>query len=518
MPAPTDGAPAPESPQSPVLSPSSPAPAAGEDEADDMSGIDEGLEYVSEEESEGGRWDQFIGDGPPEWEGPGTLHQAQPSDTTPPTQSQLPAGAPVAQPAIAAAPAETAPQIATQAFQNHQVPPHLAPHPRTTMLLGQTYTERQLAVIDAAVLALLSTGLTPEFVFGLLNGDSRAFWASVPGPKLLFFLSYFRSNGNVPPETITLIKETLRDYLPAELHDKFQVYTSDIGNNTSNGSPQPFLFAAANPAAFVAIRTAVEALKVQKVLSTPKATLVFLGVRAPPSSFVGLYGGLYLDESDASRAIVIRLLSTHLRSWRDLQVWLGSDPAHHDAVPVGMMAGGVVDWIASTLSAFPLRIVDRGTSEVIWRIHTATFSTSQAVMDRFARMLKTVRIQALEISGVSSFKRNNFNCGACRGRDHPTGLCPLKSAPGFFDLDPNPHTAPPTVAAIVTPTVANDDDFIPGLHVAPNTNASRGHFTSSPSHRGRGSHGSRGGQGSYRGRGAARGNTHSRGSHRGSWH
>ncbi|KAF6748281.1 hypothetical protein DFP72DRAFT_1146541 [Ephemerocybe angulata] len=245
----------------------------------------------------------------------------------------------------------------------------------------------------------------------------------------------------------------------------------------------------------------------RKVRYCPAHSL--LPVRALPLDFVGVLGDVHLDDSEASRGTVVKLLTTFLTNSRDLQVWLGADRNRYDAVPVGLVPHGIVKWITDSITTSPISVTERGNTEIVWRIGVRAFSTSQACMRAFCIHLKSLRIQALEISGVAKFKRNNWNCASCRGRDHPTGLCPLKSIPGFFDLDPNPHTTQPApVVSAPPPQPDDDDDFIPGLHAAPNTNQSRGHFTTD--HAARGS-----GRGAFRGRGSTRGHASARGGPRG---
>lgn len=107
-----------------------------------------------------------------------------------------------------------------------------------------------------------------------------------------------------------------------------------------------------------------------------------------------------------------------------------------------------------------------GNSNTEWRIYLTQFSTSQDNLDAVARTFNGVCIQDCNIQGNTTFKQSNQQCNCCRGRDHPSGLCPLKSIPGFFNNNPSPLRSP-TSASVSTP--AKSINAL-GAYAAQNTN------------------------------------------------
>ncbi|KAF6747934.1 hypothetical protein DFP72DRAFT_1146969 [Ephemerocybe angulata] len=515
-----------ETPQSPAFSPPEengyPAVENGQDPSNDA-------EFAAGQVYDEHDWDSILYGDPPQM-GTQPPPPAQTSNAAPPAAAAVVAQAPSVtlpqtqaqqQPQLPQAPPQLVvpPQpilhvvgVAPPApFQGHAIPPHLAVAPRTTTFLGKVIPETALAVIDAVVLTMVAVALFPTDVFATITEATRTFWISVPGPKLLVFVSYLRNGGRVPQQVIERILTALRMLVPDDEAAGLMVYTSEMLGNTAHGSPKPFLLAGAS-------KPTMDALAALKIASTTDITLTMLSVRAPASGWVGTLEKAHLAATEGDT--IIKLISSYIRQWREFHVWLGQVPARYDAIPIGMVQNGAIEWIVGSITVTPLTVLNSftGEPEVVWGVSLTPFSTSQACMDEFRVLTKRIKIHALEISGVCQFKRTDFNCSSCRGRDHPTGLCPLKTVPGFFDHDPNPHTAQnaPT-AETVAPQPANDDDdeFIPGLHAPQNNNLSRGHFTSPA--RGRGGQTPCGGRGQARGRGASRGGYGMQGPYQGGW-
>jgi hypothetical protein len=153
--------------------------------------------------------------------------------------------------------------------------------------------------------------------------------------------------------------------------------------------------------------------------------------------------------------------------------------------------------IASTTLVRALTVNENGGPQTAWGIYIYPPTLDVKLATKFISLAK--ELQYPSIHGYGTAKRTDFQCGICRGRDHPTAACLLKSVTGFFNNDPNPTHPNNLVDPTPNADKPQDEEDDTLFDIPENTNASRGHqtFRAMQTTRGRGATGKtrRGGRG-----------------------
>jgi hypothetical protein len=92
--------------------------------------------------------------------------------------------------------------------------------------------------------------------------------------------------------------------------------------------------------------------------------------------------------------------------------------------------------VASTTRVRALTVNENGGPQIVWGVYIYPPTLDTKLATEFIALAK--EIQYPSVHGHGNAKRTDFQCGVCRGRDHPTTVCPMKNVHGFFNNDPNP--------------------------------------------------------------------------------
>ncbi|KAJ2935710.1 hypothetical protein H1R20_g1385, partial [Candolleomyces eurysporus] len=150
--------------------------------------------------------------------------------------------------------------------------------------------------------------------------------------------------------------------------------------------------------------------------------------------------------------------------------------------------------VASSIEVRALTVNESNGPQIVWRIYIYTPTLDVKLAAEFTALAKD--IQYASVHGYGNAKRTDFQCGLCRGRDHPTVTCPIKAVHGFFNNNPNPSLANSTqeyTSPVSLKTNDNDNDTL--FDIPENNNQSRGHQTLRTMQATRGRGGRRGGRG-----------------------
>ncbi|KAF6745428.1 hypothetical protein DFP72DRAFT_51907 [Ephemerocybe angulata] len=333
-------------------------------------------------------------------------------------------------------------------------------------------------------------GLSPYSILGGLTELTVDTWDEITDASVLILACYDRPSRHADPDTHRKLTERLKEFTTD--NENLQLHTADLEPGYNAATPRPYLCTGAP-------KEQLDALTRRVHWSTPSISFIALPTVLPPSDLVMVLDGFFMEPNEKSEELILSLIGSLLRKSNKLAEWFMKDPEHHDLVPD--TAFDIVDHITSILRVSPITVVKDNASRVLWRVYTLeAFTTSPRAMEEFIAIAKLIRYQGPFVIGVGKAKPTDWQCACCRGRDHPTGLCPLKQIPGVFDLDPNQHRPIQPPPAVDTPETSSMS-IRPSLRpAAPNNNASRGHFTTSHQDQGRGRGRGRG-RGGYAGRG-----------------
>lgn len=336
-------------------------------------------------------------------------------------------------------------------------------------------------------------GNSSRRIFDSITDASLQFLAQLPGATNFFVTAAWQHHGPVTAEFYKTVLSVLRSLTTQ--NDSLRIYESILHPNVNSSLGQPFLVTGLEEAE-------ARALLDLRVLSTPTATLIVTTLDERPTGYLMTIGGLHLDNDERGADIVTRIIKNFFLTptfLRDFNIILGAMPTENLTfarnVPDTEIAGLIID----SIRVSGLSVLDNmGNTSTEWRVYVRKFSVSQDDFDAVARMFNGVCIQDRDAQGSATRKRSDYQCNCCRGKDHPSGLCPLKTVPGFFNNDPSPLRNPTAPATPTTPAASN----ALGAYISQNTNTSRGHWTN--------------GRGSYRGVQSNRGRGRGSGQ-RGGW-
>ncbi|KAI4293577.1 hypothetical protein K525DRAFT_245057 [Schizophyllum commune Loenen D] len=250
-------------------------------------------------------------------------------------------------------------------------------------------------------------------------------------------------------------------------------------------------------------------------LIRPHITLTFIPLDRglhPGETWYTNIDGLGLPDMDAwIQHDILEAIQDILRSD---QVFRAMVIANRDNIPMEIASEDAPDYIVDTIRVCPLRMALPGGTSFNYAIRI--FGTPPT-LDVTAFQQIQAHLYALTYTtayGVGYAHLFDV-CGVCTALDHPRGLCPLPSIPGYLGPLPGRELNPAAVAseALVDPALAIGHAHLIGIRTGPNAdnqpgNAAPGNHPAFPSG-GQGlahSRGGRGGRGGFqRGRGGARG-------------
>jgi len=196
---------------------------------------------------------------------------------------------------------------------------------------------------------------------------------------------------------------------------------------------------------------------------------MFLPFIPPPSSFVTtLKGFMFLDENDAqTEAVVSDIIANTLFS-DDNRSAVSTTirrfiAKHRDNVSEDIInIDDVLRFIRSSIIVKRLNLLKRqdigtgvGTPTPAWNVYLFPPTKDQPAMREWCDIIRKTRFATVtNKEGTTAAKL--FSCTTCLSIDHPAGMCPYPSQPGW--TSPTPVPAPAPTLPVVAPPVQNNRD------------------------------------------------------------
>ncbi|RXW13552.1 hypothetical protein EST38_g12302 [Candolleomyces aberdarensis] len=316
-------------------------------------------------------------------------------------------------------------------------------------------------------------------------------FVTIKGPKAYVTVAY----APPPPPTKTYslehvndIKNTIHKFTKNNQH--MVLSPSELTSRTNNTTPQPFLLSGLP-------EEETKALQDFKILSTPSLTLIIFPVCMDPGDYLMTVTGLLLEPTKPNEDFVKSVVTKALEHAPSIIDWFNRNQANLHPKLSLYPPILIPKTITSSTQISALTVNKNGGPQVVWRVYIFPPTLDPKLSTEFTTLAKETKYAS--IHGYRNTKRTDFQCGLCRGRDHPTATCPIKSVQGFFNNDPNPTHPNNTVenTSTIEMTQPDDDDAL--FDIPENKNQSQGHQTLRTMQTTRGREGN--GKGRHSGRG-----------------
>ncbi|KAJ2935730.1 hypothetical protein H1R20_g1364, partial [Candolleomyces eurysporus] len=155
-----------------------------------------------------------------------------------------------------------------------------------------------------------------------------------------------------------------------------------------------------------------------------------------PNNCLMMLTGFLLEPTKTNKDFVKKVVMKALEHSPSIIDWFNRNQAHLHP-KLGLYPPILIPrTVTASTEVRSLTVNEHSNPQIIWRIYIHPPSLDTKLAAEFITLAK--EIQYARIHGYGNAKRTDFQCGICRGRDHPTAICPLKSVQGFFNNDPNP--------------------------------------------------------------------------------
>ncbi|KAJ2920243.1 hypothetical protein MD484_g4, partial [Candolleomyces efflorescens] len=313
-------------------------------------------------------------------------------------------------------------------------------------------------------------GATTKSLTTAVSTNTRRVWNSIKGPKVFITVAYASPTKTYTLEHVNDIKNIMRKFVKNPR--KLNLSPSELTAKTNNTTPQPFLL-------YGLEEEETKALSDFGVFSTPTLTLVTYPVRKEPDDYLMTLSGFLLEANKDGEAFVKTIVTSTLEHDPTIIDWYIRNQSNLHPKLALYESVKIPKNVAKSTIVHALIVNESTGPQVVWRIYIHTPTLDNKLAAEFIDIAKNINYPS--IHGYGYAKRTDFQCGICRGRDHPTAACPLKNIHGFFNNDPNPSN--PNNAVDPTPSAdkaqdQTDDDTI--FDIPENTNLSRGHQTAKP--------------------------------------
>ncbi|KAF6741125.1 hypothetical protein DFP72DRAFT_863036 [Ephemerocybe angulata] len=289
------------------------------------------------------------------------------------------------------------------------------------------------------------------------------------GSILIIVPHYLDATVPVQHNYVKLLQATTKGLIKAG--DSFKIFPATlIKAKTKHTTPLPFIL-------YGEEADKLNILGTQPMWITPTVSFSAILATATPSLFICTLEGYYeLDPTEANEKSVGDTVGRELATNAEIIKWAQYEPERYNALPAATPLHKVTEEIAKLITVRHLKVVERQQEIIVWRLYlTKHFTSRPEYFKQFVEKVCAITFQRLE--GAGKAKKTNYECACCHGRDHPTGLCPYKQVPGFFDRDPNSYRQAMEAKQDAASTSIQSAGPS-GVSIPANNNSSRGHFVS----------------------------------------
>ena len=196
-------------------------------------------------------------------------------------------------------------------------------------------------------------------------------------------------------------------------------------------------------------RDLIAALKTRKCWPTPAVTLFVTALVPDVTDFAICLSGFPLERSEASDLIVTRAAREAVRNDVHLCAFITNNYDNLARIPPDQYINYVVGSIVVRSHA----VVENNISITVFNLYITPPTRIPDRLKDWIQGLKRLRYACFRGTGVS---RQVFYCDLCKGRDHPTTICPFTAIPGW------PANPPFTIDATANGAIANTLDSTRG--------------------------------------------------------
>ncbi|KAI6137614.1 hypothetical protein BKA82DRAFT_942408 [Pisolithus tinctorius] len=322
-------------------------------------------------------------------------------------------------------PVESSPQPA--------VPPPLLPNTTPPVVL----TEPLLPTPQAQI-AVPATEITPRPPNGFpvpqlcdqvtrgLDETLLTAWSNKPGPKA--WIRPWRAKFEPDAEaTWSKLKTLVQRVIGQEASTTLVISTpQEDGTFTTERSPPPWHFLVSGLS-----QDATTFLVNLQVISTPEITAFTLPFVQPTPTYICTLENFTLPDSPESNTIVASVVKQAIQSDDVIPEFIrGLDP-DPDVLPT----------LINSIHVTSLRIANNITrKQTLWNVY-CSYNPAFMTLDKhflWRCLIRNLRFRSEDHGmGVVRLGEKQFRCVGCKSLDHPTGLCPFPSIPGW--LGPKPQ-------------------------------------------------------------------------------
>ncbi|KII84253.1 hypothetical protein PLICRDRAFT_57654 [Plicaturopsis crispa FD-325 SS-3] len=272
-------------------------------------------------------------------------------------------------------------------------------------------------------------GWDEENVFAGMRPDYREKWTNAPGPKMFIYKWSPGYNPN-PSSTLDGLNPAVAQALG---HSQFTLATAVAQGQTSGARAPPYTWLVVN-----ITQADVQTLLSRPCWSSTHATFFTLPFRPLPSMFALTITNLAYNAGDenAVQADVANTIATN----DAVQQFIVQCAHPHFTAMTPVVAAQTI--AASVRVSLLVLNLPRGTgTQKVWNIYVASPTTTVAQHALWKQLLTTVEYHSA-FHGLGVWYSGPMTCSGCRGRDHPTGLCPYPKLPGWNGPQPTIATTP----------------------------------------------------------------------------
>ncbi|KAJ2914104.1 hypothetical protein MD484_g6324, partial [Candolleomyces efflorescens] len=341
------------------------------------------------------------------------------------------------------------------------------PPPKKSTINGHTVPASQLTPLPHKGFPPIH-GVTTKSLTDAITTNTKKVWNTIQGPKAFVTVAYASPTKVFSLEHANDIKNTIRKF--TNINQSMLLSPSELTSKTNNTTPQPFLLSG-----LLEIET--KALCDFQVFSTPTLTLVIFPVRKEPDDYLMTLTGFLLEPTKENEGFVKNIVANTLEHDPTIIDWFNRNQEKLHPKLSLYPPVQIPKTVAKSTEVHALTVNESGGPQIVWGIYIFPPTLDTKLAMEFIALAKD--IQYPSVHGYGNAKRTDFQCGLCRGRDHPTAVCPMKGVHGFFNNDPNPshpNNAVEPAAAADKPQPTNTEDTL--FDIPENRNQSRGHQTS----------------------------------------
>ena len=279
-------------------------------------------------------------------------------------------------------------------------------------------------------------------VFGLEQGllsfvhnNSISLWKQREGDSALVYIA----NDGLATDTVSRIKAI--DTFFSTVFPDFPA--PEVGPpEFFKKNDKKVLFKPVMPFCISGSRDLIAALKTRKCWPTPSVTLFVTSLEPDITDFAICLSGFPLDRSETSDLIVTRAARDAVRNDVHLCAFIMNNHDNLSRVEPDHFINFVVGSIVIRSHA----VVENDVSITVFNLYITPPTLIPDRMKEWIQGLKRLRYACFRGTGVS---RQVFYCDLCKGRDHPTTICPFVAIPGW------PANPPFTVDAAANGAIAS---------------------------------------------------------------